>query len=65
MAKGDEVVHVAPPAERVPGLINDLLGWLDTTEHHPLIAGGVMHYELGSKSGWLMFESLMNGIFAD
>jgi Fic family protein len=46
VAKGDEVVHVAPPAERVPGLINDLLGWLDTTEHHPLIAGGVVHYEL-------------------
>ena len=37
--------HVGPPPERVPGLMSDLLGWLDVTEEHPLIAGSVFHYE--------------------
>ena len=46
VAKGEEVVHVAPPADRVPGLVNDLLGWLSHTDTHPLIAAAVTHYEL-------------------
>ncbi len=43
--RGDEVIHVAPPAERVPSLINDLLAWLENAEEHPLIASCVFHYE--------------------
>jgi len=44
--KGRQVVHVAPPAQRVPGLMVDLLNWLKTTDEHPLIASCVFHYEL-------------------
>ena len=43
--RGDDVVHIAPPAERVPFLLADLLTWLDRTEMHPLIASSVFHYE--------------------
>ena len=39
------VIHMAPPARRVPELMADLLGWLETCEEHPLIAGSVFHYE--------------------
>lgn len=44
--KGKEVVHVAPPAERVPGLMSDLLTWLKKTDAHPLVKSSVFHYEL-------------------
>ncbi len=43
--KGTEVVHVAPPAKRIPLLMADLLQWLKTSEHHPLITSAVFHYE--------------------
>jgi Fic family protein len=43
--KGKTVIHLAPPADRVPYLINELLHWLKTTDQHPLIAGSVFHYE--------------------
>jgi Fic family protein len=43
--KGDVVVHMAPPAKQVKRLMADLLGWLKTTEHHPLIVSCVFHYE--------------------
>ncbi|RYY74254.1 MAG: Fic family protein [Gammaproteobacteria bacterium] len=42
---GDQVVHMAPPANRVKNLMGDLLGWLANTEEHPLIASSVFHYE--------------------
>jgi Fic family protein len=42
---GDEVIHMAPPASRVPSLMRDLLHWLKTTDEHPLIASSVFHYE--------------------
>ncbi|WP_442682282.1 Fic family protein [Stenotrophomonas sp. JC08] len=42
---GTQVVHMAPPANRVPALMGDLLGWLKTTSEHPLIASCVFHYE--------------------
>jgi Fic family protein len=42
---GEKVVHMAPPAERVPGLMSDLLHWLETTDQHPLLASSVFHYE--------------------
>lgn len=42
---GDQVVHMAPPANRVKNLMGDLFGWLANTEAHPLIASSVFHYE--------------------
>ena len=46
IAKGQKLVHLAPPAENVTGLMNDLLKWLKGTDSHPLIASSVFHYEL-------------------
>ena len=43
--RGKEMVHVAPPADRVPGLVADLLKWLKNTKEHPLVASCVFHYE--------------------
>lgn len=43
---GNQVVHMAPPADRVAILIRDLLAWLSRAEVHPLIASCVFHYEL-------------------
>lgn len=40
-----EVIHVAPPASRVPELMGDLLGWLKKTDEHSLISSCVFHYE--------------------
>jgi Fic family protein len=45
IAQGDKVLHLAPPAVRVPGLMKDLLNWLKQTKVHPLVAGSVFHYE--------------------
>lgn len=42
---GKRVVHMAPPADRVPPLMKDLLRWLAGTDQHPLIASSVFHYE--------------------
>jgi Fic family protein len=43
--KGREVIHIAPPAERVPELMDDLFTWLKNTDVHPLIASSIFHYE--------------------
>ena len=43
--KGQDLVHLGPPAERVPTLIKDLLSWLKASKDHPLIASSVFHYE--------------------
>lgn len=45
IAQGDVIVHYAPPAARVPGLMKDLLHWLKKTRLHPLVASSVFHYE--------------------
>lgn len=42
---GSCAVHIAPPADRVPGLIADLLHWAETTTEHWLIRSCVFHYE--------------------
>ncbi len=42
----ERVIHVAPPAKRVPALMRDLFEWLKTSEHHPLVASVIFHYEL-------------------
>ena len=42
---GEKVVHVAPPAKRIPELMADLFEWLKTSDVHPLIKSCVFHYE--------------------
>jgi Fic family protein len=41
---GQQVIHMAPPADRVPQLMADLFRWLAATDAHPLIASSVFHY---------------------
>jgi len=43
--KGEQLVHMAPPAKRVPFLMGDLMAWLATTKEHPLVASSLFHYE--------------------
>ncbi|PCJ99627.1 MAG: cell filamentation protein Fic [Alteromonadaceae bacterium] len=43
--KGKDVVHMAPPAHRVSGLMADLLEWMKNSDDHPLIVSTVFHYE--------------------
>lgn len=45
VASGEEIIHYAPPAERVPQLMQDLFKWLNETEEHPLIKSCIFHYE--------------------
>lgn len=45
VAAGEQVIHLAPPAERVPALINDLFRWLKHSKDHLLIRSCVFHYE--------------------
>ena len=45
VAAGNQIIHYAPDAERVPYLVDNLFEWLRTTEEHPLIASCVFHYE--------------------
>ncbi len=42
---GTQLVHLAPPAERIPALMSDLIQWLDTSVDHPLVKSCVFHYE--------------------
>ena len=42
---GEVCIHMAPPAQRVPLLIGELLDWMKTTKTHPLISSCVFHYE--------------------
>ena len=42
---GKKVVHMAPPADRIPELMGDLFEWLKTSDTHPLIKSCVFHYE--------------------
>ncbi|WP_454831683.1 Fic family protein [Pseudoxanthomonas wuyuanensis] len=42
---GDKVLHMAPPASRVPTLMTQLFGWLQNSQEHRLIASSVFHYE--------------------
>lgn len=39
------LIHLAPPAMRVPLLINDLFAWLKQSKDHLLIRSCVFHYE--------------------
>ena len=40
-----QLVHIAPPAHRVPLLVADLFRWLNNAEDHLLIRSCVFHYE--------------------
>lgn len=42
---GKQLIHIAPPAERVPYLIQDLYEWLKDSQDHLLIRSCVFHYE--------------------
>ena len=39
------MVHLAPPAERVSGLMGDLFAWLKNDDNHLLVRSCVFHYE--------------------
>jgi Fic family protein len=43
--KGTQVIHMAPPANRVGQLMANLLDWLKNSDEHPLIRSCVFHYE--------------------
>jgi Fic family protein len=43
---GDRLAHLAPPAENVPHLMNDLFLYLKTTKEIALIKSCVFHYEM-------------------
>lgn len=43
--RGDQLVHMAPPASQIPRLMADLFEWLAHTDAHPLIASAAFHYE--------------------
>jgi Fic family protein len=74
---GQQVIHMAPPADRVPHLMSDLFGWLVNTDAHPLIASSVFHYEFefihpfadGNGRMGRLWQSLIlarwNPLFAD
>ena len=42
---GKALVHMAPPANMVPGQIQDLFSWYKASEIHPLIRSAIFHYE--------------------
>lgn len=43
--KNSKVIHMAPPADLVPRLMNDLFAWLEEADDHLLIKSCVFHYE--------------------
>jgi Fic family protein len=74
---GKQVIHVAPPADRVVQLMSDLFSWMAATDAHPLIASSVFHYEFefihpfadGNGRVGRLWQSLIlarwNPLFAD
>ena len=56
------LVHMAPPADRVPFLIDDLFEWLIQAKDHLLIRSCMFHYEFefihpfsDGKGVWVVF----------
>lgn len=45
IAKGEEITHIAPPSERLTGLINNLFDYLKNDSASLLIKSCVFHYE--------------------
>lgn len=46
IVQGSQVVHLAPPADRVAYLMSELFDYLKTTPDHPLVKSCVFHYEM-------------------
>ncbi|MEO5714552.1 MAG: Fic family protein [Luteolibacter sp.] len=47
IVKGKVISHIAPPADRVPGLVKSLFGWMQKEKAIPApIKAAVCHYEL-------------------
>ena len=47
----DEVVYTGPLAEKVPGLVEDLIEWIGESgerDIHPIIVAGIVHQELAA-----------------
>lgn len=44
--RGQELIHMAPPADRVPALVSNLLKWSKKPDLHPLLVAAVVHYEI-------------------
>jgi Fic family protein len=77
MMADQQVIHLAPPADRVPHLMADLFAWLATNDAHPLIASSIFHYEFefihpfadGNGRMGRLWQSLIlarwNPLFAD
>lgn len=42
---GSKCIHLAPPPNRVPDLMNDLFDWLKKSKDHLLVRSCVFHYE--------------------
>jgi Fic family protein len=74
---GTQVIHMAPPPDLVPKLMDDLFRWLATSDAHPLITSSVFHYEFefihpfadGNGRMGRLWQSLIlarwNPLFAD
>ena len=42
---GDQLIHMAPPANLVPEFMNNLLTWAENSKVHPLVKSCAFHYE--------------------
>lgn len=42
---GTKLIHMAPPAQKVPELIADLIEWYKASDFHPLVKSAIFHYE--------------------
>ncbi len=51
----DEVMYTGPDADKVPGLMKDLVAWIRNSlskDIHPIIVAGVVHQELAAVHGF-------------
>ncbi len=74
---GERVVHMAPPADRVPTLMARLLRWVGNSDAHPLVISAIFHYEFefihpfsdGNGRMGRLWQTLLltqwNSLFAD
>lgn len=71
--EGERLVHMAPPAQFVPGHMKALIEWYKKSEMHPLIKSAVFHYEFefihpfadGNGRLGRMWHSLLLGIWKE